>query len=85
MYNVTSCIHCCSRKAVSITYSECVFVALGTQHAMSMGHIVMCPALLYNITPHYLINCTIFGKKIIEHKIVFRFSLQLCSKHFLFR
>ena len=25
-----------------ITYSECVFVALGTQHAISVRHIVTC-------------------------------------------
>ena len=29
-----SCNHCCSVKAISITYSECVFVAIGIQHAM---------------------------------------------------
>ena len=37
-----SCSHCCSGKAVGITYSDCVFVALGTQHAMRMRHIVIC-------------------------------------------
>ena len=29
-----SCSHCCIGKAKSITHSECVFVALVTQHAM---------------------------------------------------
>ena len=33
--------HCCSRKGISIIYSECVFVGLGTQHAMRMRHVVI--------------------------------------------
>jgi hypothetical protein len=36
--------HCCSGKAISITYSECVFVALGTQQAMRMRRIILLPA-----------------------------------------
>ena len=36
---VRSCNHCCSGKAISITYCECVFVALGIQHAMHTRHI----------------------------------------------
>ena len=51
-------------KAISITYSEGVSVALGIQHAMGMRHIVICglPPLYY-IFPRYLINGTIFEKK----------------------
>ena len=35
-----SCNHYCSRKAISITYSVCVFVALDTQSKMLMGSII---------------------------------------------
>jgi len=33
---VLSYNHCCCRRAISITYSECVFVALDIQRAMRM-------------------------------------------------
>ena len=37
-----SCNHCCSRKGISIIYSECVFLDLGIQHVMRTRHIVIC-------------------------------------------
>ena len=37
-----SCNYCCSGKAMSVTYCECAFVALGIHHAMCMFHIVIC-------------------------------------------
>jgi len=37
-----SCNHCCSKKAISMGYSECVSVALDTQREMRIGHIVIC-------------------------------------------
>jgi hypothetical protein len=36
------CNHCGSGKAINITYSECVSVTLGIQHAMHMCHTVIC-------------------------------------------
>jgi len=37
-----SCNPCCSGKVVIITYSECMFVALGIQHAVQMRIIAIC-------------------------------------------
>jgi hypothetical protein len=51
---------------ISITYSDCVFIALGMQHAMHMRHFklpsVACLAL-YHIFSHYLIKGTTFENK----------------------
>jgi len=43
----------------------------------------LCCVSLYNILPHYLINDMIFGKKLLNIKCVFGFSLQLLSEPFL--
>ena len=42
--NIEACSrnHCCCGKAVSISYSECVFVDLGFRHSMRIRHIVIC-------------------------------------------
>jgi hypothetical protein len=51
-----SCNQFCGGKAMSFTYSECVFVELGTQHAQRTRHRVLssvaCPALQYFSTSH---------------------------------
>jgi hypothetical protein len=49
------CSHCCSGKAVSVTYSECVFVALGMKHAIRMRYIVTC-GLPRSTTHFYIIS-----------------------------
>jgi hypothetical protein len=64
-----SCNHCCGGKAMSITYSECVFEALGIQHAMQHA-------------PYFIVICDLSGsilffsshkwkniqKEVTEHK-----------------
>jgi hypothetical protein len=45
--------HCCRGEAISITYSECVFVALFIQHATRMLNIAACdlsvPSMFFHI------------------------------------
>jgi len=59
-------------KAKSITYSECVPVALVTQHAKCMGRIILlsaaCPALLYFCTLSH--KWQDFGGKFLNRKYV---------------
>ena len=84
----TSGNHYCSGKAINITYSECVLVALVIQHAMRMRHIVICglSGCTIPIFPHYLINSAIlrvgWGGVLPNSECVL-FSLQLLSETFI--
>jgi hypothetical protein len=61
--------HCCHGKAISITYSEFVSMALVIQHTKRMRRIILSsvdyPDL--HIFPHYLLNVAIVRKKVMEH------------------
>jgi hypothetical protein len=77
--------HYCSVKAVSINiFGECVSVALDIHHAARMRHIFVCglPGSTM-LSPHYLINGTIFEEKVLNTTCVFRLSLQLLCEKFL--
>jgi len=80
-----SCNHSCSGKAINITYSECVFVALGIQNSMRMLYIVICGLPRSTIFfSHHLINGILFWGKKIEHKMCFDFIYNICLKRFPF-
>jgi hypothetical protein len=70
---------------MSVAHSECVYVALVIQRKMRMRLTILSswPAQLYHIFPNYLINATIFGKRVFDMKFVLRFSLQNFSETFL--
>jgi hypothetical protein len=63
--------HCCRGKAISITYSECVSVALVIQHAKRMLRIILpsvaCLALQYFSTSHKRHDFQ--KKKVTQHKM----------------
>ena len=58
----------CVCATIVVVEKQCVFVALGTQHAMRTRHSLQWPAPLCSIFPHYLINGTIFEKKLLNTK-----------------
>ena len=78
--------HCCNAKAISITYFECMFIALVIRHAERMRRMIS-PSVAYPAVqyfPHYLTNGTIFWKKKLSIlKCVFLFSVQCLSETFL--
>jgi hypothetical protein len=60
--------HCCNGKAISIKYCECMFVALGIQHAMRKRHIVICALSGSTILFHIISQMARFSKNNIRHK-----------------
>ena len=70
--------HCFCGKLTRITYSECVFSFKYPTCNAHVPHYHLWPVQLYNISPHYLINSAIIGKKqVIEHKMCVLISLQI--------
>ena len=62
------------KSSITYIYYECVFVALGIEHAMRMHHVCyLWSVLFYNTFSRYLINGSIFElkKKLLKVKCVF--------------
>jgi len=78
-----SCNHRCSGKAISITYSECGFIALGTQPAMRMRHILICGLASSTIFSHIISLTSRLKKMLLNVKCVFCLSVQRFCKALL--
>ena len=68
---------------MSISYYECVYVALVIQHAKRVCYIAVCglsgPTIFFS---HCLINGKIFGNKILNVEMYFDFLCNSCLKIF---
>jgi len=71
---------------MSITYSECVFVALGMQHAIRMRRVINCGLLGCIMFLHIILQKVQLSgkKKVIEHKMCFDFLCKVCLTHLSF-
>ena len=77
------CNHCCSGKAISITYYKCVIVVLVIQPAMLVRHIVICGLPGSTLFFHIIVKRQEFRKMLLDIEYIFGFSLHLSSEIFL--
>ena len=75
--------HCYLGRAMSITHFRAC-VCLRNPVCTTLPYCHLRPLWLHHVFRHYLINGTIFGKKLLNIKCVFWIPLQLYLKHFSF-
>jgi len=81
-----SCEHCCSGKAIIITYSEFVFVVFAIQHEMRMSRIILAYVACLDI--QYFRTTSLkrhdFRKNLSNVNIFFYFLYNISPKYFSF-
>ena len=65
--------HCCRWKA-KLVHILCVCLAVFIEHAKRMLHMILSSVAslsfcLYQILPHYVINGTNIGERVVKHKM----------------
>jgi hypothetical protein len=73
--------HFCREKVISITYSECVLVALVIQHVerIVVSSVAYLTLQYFSKLPR---KARFSEKKVIEHKMCFDFLYNVCLNHF---
>ena len=73
---------CCSERAINVTYSECVFVALIIQHAKRMRRIILSSVARLDLPYFSTLSHKRYDyrKESLNIKFAFWFSVQLLSE-----
>jgi hypothetical protein len=77
------------QKTIDVTYSECVFVALGIEHAARMHRTTLSFVACLTVTYFFTLSHKgmIFGVGwgvVIEHEMYFDFLYKFCPEYFSF-
>ena len=77
---VCLCNHCCNRKAISITYSESMFVVLASQHEICMPHTLICGLSCSTTFLRIISKWYDFQKELLNKNVCSDFLCNFCLK-----